>query len=442
MSTRPNTTEASLNSDALFLRAKKVSPGGVHSPVRSFKGMDRAPVFFARAEGPYLWSVEGQRYIDFCQSFGPLILGHRDSEVASAVHEMIDTAWSFGACEPYSLELAEYLTKDLPWLQKLRFVSSGTEAVMSALRVARAATKRRFVLKFDGCYHGHVDSLLVKSGSGLAGEATSSSAGISDAVAGETLVVSLDDDAGLESVFRTHGQQIAAVIIEPLPANYGLLKQREDFLRSVANQAKKVGALLIFDEVISGFRVAKGGMAARLGLHPDLVTYGKIIGGGFPVGCYGGRADLMDLVAPLGPVYQAGTLSANPVGMRAGLRTLQKMDRVDGWNVLEKRTTKFAEQLNIGFAKVKLPFFVDHYASLFWIRSAGPEIRRIEQIPALQAKNFKTLFLAALEKGVYLAPNAFEVGFVSLAHTDEILDQAAKIILAVAQEKMGRENLA
>lgn len=417
-------------SEELFQRALKVAPGGVHSPVRSFKGLDRAPVFFKKASGAYLTSVEDKKYIDFCQSFGPLILGHLDPEVQEEVHRMVDTAWTFGAAEVYSLELAEWITSTLPFMEKLRFVSSGTEAVMSALRVARAATGRTKVLKFEGCYHGHVDSLLVKAGSGLAGASASSSAGIPAEVASHTIVAPLDDEARLTEIFQTHSADLAAVIIEPLPANYGLLVQRQEFLQHVAALCKKNGTLLIFDEVISGFRVGLGGMVEKTDIRPDLVTYGKIIGGGFPVGCYGGRADLMNMVAPSGDVYQAGTLSANPIGMRAGLTTLKKMQRLDGWNVLEKRTQKFSQILEEGFAKKGLPLTVSHTASLFWIHGKSAEaIRTVEQIPGNQGATFKNLFLKSLDKGVYLAPNAYEVGFVSMAHTEDILTQAASLIL-------------
>ncbi|WP_413290167.1 glutamate-1-semialdehyde 2,1-aminomutase [Bdellovibrio sp. HCB337] len=419
----------------LFERAKKVAPGGVHSPVRSFKGLDHHPIFFKKAQGAYLTSVEDKTYIDFCQSFGPLILGHQDPDVKEEVHRMIDTAWTFGACEIYSLELAEWMTQNLPWMEKLRFVSSGTEAVMSALRVARAATNRKKILKFEGCYHGHADQLLVKAGSGLAGTSASSSAGISPEVAATTLVTPLDNIEQLREVFKVQGSEIAAVIIEPLPANYGLLVQRQEFLKELSTLCKTHGALLIFDEVISGFRTAFGGMVELTGIKPDLVTYGKVIGGGFPVGCYGGRKDLMDLVAPSGDVYQAGTLSANPVGMRAGLRTLQKMKSIDGWKVLNQRTEKFCQKLQKGFDDMKAPVTISYHSSLFWIHGRVKEpIRTIEQIPAGQGENFKKLFLKCLDKGVYLAPNAYEVGFISLAHTDEILNDAADKILQAAKE--------
>lgn len=422
------------NSETLFARSLKVAPGGVHSPVRSFKGLGRPPVFFEKAQGAYLTSVEGKQYIDFCQSFGPLILGHRDADVEEQVIRMVKTAWTFGAAEPYSLELAEWITTELPWMEKVRFVSSGTEAVMSALRVARGATGRSKILKFDGCYHGHADSLLVKSGSGLAGEASTSSAGITAEAAEQTLVVPLDDEKALDVVFAREGKNIAAVIVEPLPANYGLLIQRPEFLKKIAELCKANGTLLIFDEVISGFRVGLGGMVKDTGITPDLVTYGKIIGGGFPVGCYGGRKDLMDLVAPNGNVYQAGTLSANPIGMVAGLTTLKKMKSVDGWNKMNAATQKFVKKLNEGLSKAGSALTVDTYASLFWIRegnSASP-IRSIDKISAQQGELFKGLFLKALEKGVYLAPNAYEVGFLSLAHSDSILEEAAEKIISSA----------
>lgn len=421
-------------SNGLFQRALKVAPGGVHSPVRSFKGMDRAPIFFEKAEGAFLFDVEGQKYIDYCQSFGPLILGHRDPEVQEAVLDMVHKAWSFGACEPYSLELGEWLQKEVPWIERLRFVSSGTEAVMSALRVARGATGKDKILKFDGCYHGHVDSLLVKAGSGLAGEAEPSSAGISAAVAETTVVAELDSDKDFLRVFDENVKNLAAVIIEPLPANYGLLPQRIEFLKLIADTCKKNKVLLIFDEVISGFRVALGGMAELTGITPDLVCYGKILGGGFPVGCYAGRKALMDHVAPLGAVYQAGTLSANPIGMRAGLASLKKIKRVNAWKTLEEKTKSLQKQTEGSLSDRGLQMVT--FGSLFWIHEKTEKmIRNNHHIPSGQGTRFKKLFLSALDKGLYLAPNAYEVGFMSLAHTDEVIQKTAQIITESLNEK-------
>lgn len=413
-------------SEPLYRRALAVTPGGVHSPVRAYKSVGGTPVFFRSAEGARLTSVDGVSFIDFCQSFGPLILGHRDPDVSAVVRETLDLAWSFGACEPYSLELAEWITKRIPWAEKVRFVSSGTEAVMSAIRIARAATGRRRLLKFDGCYHGHVDSLLVKAGSGLAGPVTSSSAGVSTEVASETIVASLDSEYDVTAAFEKYAGEIAAVIIEPLPANNGLLLQRREFIDHVVKTARDHGALVIFDEVISGFRVAVGGMAEILGIRPDLVTYGKVIGGGFPIGCYAGRADLMDLVAPIGPVYQAGTLSANPIGVRAGLATLQKAEEIGVWSMLAKRGSDFADELNGRFRSSGAPLQVAHYGSLLWIHNASDDpIRRVDQITQEHADRFARFFHAALGEGVYLAPSAYEVGFLSAAHDQQTLETAA-----------------
>jgi len=418
-----------------FDRAQRITPGGVHSPVRAFKGVGGTPIFFRSAQGATMMSVDRREYIDFCQSFGPLMLGHRDPDVSCAVREAIETAWSFGACEPYSLELAEWITSRLPWVEMLRFVSSGTEAAMSALRIARAATERNRILKFEGCYHGHSDSLLVKAGSGLAGVAASSSAGVSPNVASETLVAPLDDENRVRQIFAEHGKDIAAVILEPLPANYGLLIQRREFIEETVRIAREHGSLVIFDEVISGFRVALGGMAEVLGMRPDLVTYGKVIGGGFPVACYGGLKDLMELVAPAGSVYQAGTLSANPVGMRAGLATLQKIERVKAYERLEEKTARFCDELNADFKQHSLPFQIARAASIFWLHAQTEKpIRRIDQIPSHHAAAFAKIFHGALTSGVYLAPSGYEVNFMSLAHSDELLERAHDAILSAAEE--------
>ena len=409
----------------LFEKALAVSPGGVHSPVRAFKGLDFNPVFFKKARGPYLYSCNGNRYVDFCQSFGPLILGHRDPDVSGAVEKMIRTAWSFGACEPYSLELAQWIVDRVDHVEKLRFVSSGTEAVMSALRLARAVTGRHKVIKFEGNYHGHVDSLLVKAGSGLAGISASDSAGVSEKVASETLVLPLGDEKALERAFMEHKEEIAAVIVEPLPANFGLLKQDGSFLKFLREITTKEGSLLVFDEVISGFRVALGGMAGISGVEPDLVTYGKIIGGGFPVGCYGGKKQWMDQVAPLGPVYQAGTLSANPVGMVAGLSTLIKVERENVIEKLEKRTCGFVKNLESFIEDYELPLKISCFASIFWIHSSRKkEPQNIREIGSRQKEIFNLLFCECLKQGLYLSPSAYEVCFLSLPHSEEVLQES------------------
>lgn len=413
-----------MNSEELFLRSKKVVPGGVHSPVRSFASVGGTPVFFSEAGGAYLKSVEGKEYIDYCLSFGPLLFGHRHPEIQEVVEDTVRKAWSFGACEPYSLELAEFITSRIPWVEKIRFVNSGTEAVMSALRVARAATGRSKILKFDGCYHGHLDQLLVKAGSGLAGLSSSDSKGIGPEIIQNTLVLPLDDEAALEELFQKQGNEIACLAIEPIPANYGLLPQRIEFLKKCRELTTKYGVLLLFDEVISGFRVSFQGMAGLTGIVPDLVCYGKIIGGGFPVGAYAGRKDLMDLVAPSGPVYQAGTLSANPIGMRAGLKTLTKAWNENPYPDLESKT----KQLTSGIVKLLAEsgdegWEAVTFGSLFWLKGKTKQtVRTIAAIPSDHKSNFSVFFHKLLDKGVYLAPSGYEVGFLSTAHTDEIIE--------------------
>ena len=419
----------------LFARSLQVAPGGVQSPVRAFRSVGGTPIFMQRACGARLVDVTGRTFIDFCQSFGPLLLGHRDPDVQKVVVDALNDGWTYGCCEPYSLALAEWITAQIPWAERVRFVSSGTEAVMSALRVARAATGRAKIVKFDGCYHGHADAMLVRAGSGLAGQAVASSSGVPAAVADDTLVVSLDDDAELERVFDAHGSEIAAAIIEPLPANYGLLPQRDALLRMLAERCRAAGALLIFDEVISGFRIGKTGMSGRLGIHPDLVTFGKVIGGGFPVGAYAGRKALMEWVAPAGSVYQAGTLSANPVGMRAGLSSLTKVDAANGWGTLDARTRRFCERLREGFDGLANPLEVVREGSIFWIvrRSPAP-VRRPDRIPDGNAEWFSRFFHAAIARGVYLPPSSYEVGFVSLAHDEDTLQTAASALIDAARE--------
>jgi len=429
------------SSASLFARAERVTPGGVHSPVRAFRSVGGSPVFFARGNGPHLIDVDGRAYIDFCLSFGPLVLGHADPDVAGAVRNAVGDGWSFGACEPYSLALAEWMTSHLPWVERVRFVSSGTEAVMSALRVARAATGRSKILKFEGCYHGHTDAMLVQAGSGLAaGRAAASSAGVTEGTFADTLVVPLDDDAALDAVFAASSSELAAVIVEPVPANYGLLPQRVEWLTGLADRCRRAGALLILDEVISGFRVGIGGMAGRLNLRPDLVCYGKVIGGGFPVAAYAGRGDLMDLVAPVGPVYQAGTLSANPVGMRAGLASLTKMAAYrdssaggDGWTILNARTSAFVDALRSGLRRASAPIDVVQDASMFWLRlHADRPVRRVADIPERQGEWYRQFFHAALDRGVYLPPAAFEVSFLSMAHDEKTLSSALDALVDAA----------
>lgn len=419
-----------------FARAGRVTPGGVHSPVRAFRGVGGTPVFFARGRGAHLIDLDGREYLDFCLSFGPLMLGHADAAVAAAVHHAIDDGWTLGAADPYSLELAEWIAARVPWAERIRFVNSGTEAVMTAVRIARAATGRARVLKFEGCYHGHSDAMLVKAGSGLAGAEAASSAGVPDGVVADTLVLPLDDEGAVRDLLAREASSLAAIIVEPLPANYGLLPQRDVWLHALAGLCHDHGVLLVFDEVISGFRVAPGGMAERTGVRPDLVCFGKVIGGGFPVGACAGRADLMEQLAPAGPVYQAGTLSANPVAMRAGLATLAEIERRDGWSTLRDACAGFAARL-----RDALPPGLDlvYDESIFWVRSAATEpVRRPDRIPARHASWYAAFFHAALVRGIYLPPSPFEVAFLSLAHDHALLADAANRLGDAAREAVAR----
>lgn len=418
MTQKTPTTQAEL-----FTLSKTLVPGGVHSPVRSFKGLHTTPRFFERADGAYIYDVDQKQYIDFCMSFGPLILGHRNPKVEKALHEGLERGWSYGACEPYSLELVQFLLTKLPHVEQMRFVNSGTEAVMTALRLARGVTGRNKIIKFNGCYHGHVDSMLIKAGSGLAGEAEASSAGVPAGVAHDTLILELGDIEGVKQCFKDHKDQIAAIIIEPLPANNGLMVQPLEFLKFLREICDQTCALLIFDEVISGFRVAFGGMAEKTGIKPDIVTLGKIIGGGLPVGAIGASKFIMEHLAPVGRVYQAGTLSANPLAMVGGLATLKEMTP-EKYAFIEAQTEKIVKLLtswmqhynNGQFAMFK----VVHYSSLFWI-VPKEKVEKLSDIPANLTENFNKLFEVLLDRGVYLAPNAYEVGFVSAAHTDEVI---------------------
>lgn len=410
-------------SEALFERAKRVSPGGVHSPVRAFRGVGGTPRFMTGGDGACIRDVDGRELVDYCLAFGPLILGHGNPAVREAARAAIDRGWSLGTAEPYSLALAEFITQRIPWVQSVRFVNSGTEAVMSALRVARGVTGRDKILKFDGCYHGHTDAMLIRSGSGLAETAEPDSAGLDHATLGGTLVVPLDDEAALEQAFAAHGHEIACAIIEPLPANYGLLPQRHEFLSLLARLCRKAGALLVFDEVISGFRVGFTGCAGLYGFEPDLVTYGKVIGGGFPVGAYGGKREYMEKVAPAGPVYQAGTLSANPVAMCAGLAALEQLDDGRVYAQLEQLGARLAQALS-----ATKGLTLQRVGSVFWplLADTAVPVRSLAQLRAADPAPFGPVFHRLLDHGIYLSPSAFEVGFLSAAHTAAHVDQLAR----------------
>lgn len=414
--------------DALFERALKVIPGGVHSPVRSFKGLSMSPIFFKKGKGAYLIDVNDTKYIDFCMSFGPLIFGHQDENIKEKLIKALENGWSYGACEPYSLKLAELMVEKIKFIDQVRFVNSGTEAVMTAIRLARGFTKKDKIIKFEGCYHGHTDSMLIKAGSGVAELSEASSNGVPKGIANDTIVVELNDMVAVEDTFKKFKNQIAAVIIEPLPANNGLLIQPESFLKFLRQITKENDTLLIFDEVISGFRVAFGGMSEKINIVPDIVTYGKIIGGGLPVGAIAAKKEIMEHLAPKGSVYQAGTLSANPLAMTAGIETLSNLTH-DAYLQLENFSKQIVQVFTDWFkefdnGKFK-NFSVNSYSSLFWI-AENPNISKAKEFPSNLINNFRPLFETLIKKGIYIAPSPYEVGFVSLAHDKNIITELKK----------------
>ncbi|MBX5460461.1 MAG: glutamate-1-semialdehyde 2,1-aminomutase [Steroidobacteraceae bacterium] len=420
----PLPAEAPTQSIALFNRALKVIPGGVNSPVRAFGAVGGTPRFISRGAGAYLYDADGRRYLDLVGSWGPLILGHAHPEVVRAVVEVSQLGTTFGAPSWSEVELAERVTASYPGLEQVRFVSSGTEAVMSAIRLARAYTGRDLVVKFAGCYHGHADHLLVSAGSGLATFGKPSSAGVPAAFVECTRVLPLDDEEALEALFAHEGARIAALIIEPAPANHGLLLQRPEFLKKLRAITRQHGALLIFDEVISGFRVARGGMAELTGITPDLATFGKIIGGGMPVGAFGGARRIMSRLAPEGDTYQAGTLSGNPVAMSAGIAALDVLVKQNAWAHLEALGAALERMLQPVLAKSPFPVRFVRLGSMFWLAlNDGPAPRAAITLTELESERFASIFHAMLARGVYLPPSAYEVCFLSLAHTTADLEQ-------------------
>jgi len=410
----------------LYNRSLKLFPGGVHSPVRSFKSVYGTPIFIEKGDGAYIWDADGNKFLDFCCSWGPLILGHKPPQVVKKITEALHNGTSFGAPNHYSLELGQLIIDNNRFIDKIRFVNSGTEAVMSAVRLARGATGRDKIVKFEGCYHGHVDHLLVKAGSGLVTFAESSSAGVPNAFANETLVCPLDDLVALETIFEEHGQNIAGVIIEPIPANNGLLVQDKNYLIALRELCTKYGSLLIFDEVISGFRVGFEGAAGYYEITPDIITYGKIIGGGLPVGAYGANAEIMGFVSPDGPVYQAGTLSGNPVAMAAGLAQIEACLEPGFYCNLYHKTADMMESLNQFVDEKELPISFVQVGSIFWIAFDENRITKASQIESEKMIYFKEMHKHLLENGIYLGPSGYEVGFVSAAHTKEDLNFAVE----------------
>ena len=420
----------SSKNDQLFERSRKTIPGGVNSPVRAFRAVGGVPRFIVRGEGSRIWDVDGRAYIDSVGSWGPLALGHADPDVVAAVRSAAGRGLSFGAPTEGEAELAELLARLVPGLELVRLVSSGTEATMSALRLARGATGRSRIVKFEGCYHGHADSLLVKAGSGALTLGNPSSAGVTPETASQTLVLDYNDAAGVEAAFAEHGPSIACVIVEPVAGNMNLVAPAPGFLRKLREQCTQHGALLIFDEVMTGFRVGLRGAQGLYGIQADLITLGKVAGGGMPLGAFGGRREIMEKVAPLGPVYQAGTLSGNPLAVAAGLATLRKLEAPGFFERLGAATHSLCEGLVAAGRKRGVPFSAQAVGGMFglYFRAAPPS--SYAEVMQCDAEAFKRFFHGMLERGVYLAPSAYEAGFVSSAHSDA--DIAATIAAAEA----------
>ncbi len=408
----------------IFDRAQKILVGGVDSPVRAFRAVGGTPLIIDRGQGAHLWDVDGREYIDFVCSWGALILGHAHPDVVSAVADQASRGTSYGMTSPLEVDLAEQIARALPSLERIRFVSSGTEATMSAIRAARGFTKRDLILKFEGGYHGHSDSFLVEAGSGLATLGISSSAGVPDAFAKLTLNAPYNDLATVETIFRKHAGKIAAVIVEPVAANMGVVAPLAGFLQELREITRREGALLIFDEVITGFRMAYGGAQNLYEIEPDLTTLGKIIGGGLPVAAYGGRRDVMEMVAPLGPVYQAGTLSGNPLAMRAGLATLPKLAAPGFYDSLNEKSQRLADGLRSALSEAKVPGRVNVAGSLLTLFFTADPVRDYADVKKSNTARFAAFFREMLERGIFLPPSQFEALFVSAVHTDADIDHA------------------
>jgi glutamate-1-semialdehyde 2,1-aminomutase len=408
--------------DTLFARAQLSTPGGVNSPVRAFRSVGGTPRFVTRAEGAYFWDADDNRYIDYIGSWGPMIVGHSHPAVIKAVQEAAARGLSFGAPTEGEIEMAEEICRLLPSVEQVRLVSSGTEAAMSALRLARGATGRDKIIKFEGCYHGHADSLLVKAGSGLLTFGNPTSAGVPEDFAKHTLVLDYNNSQQLEDVFREMGDAIACVIVEPVPGNMNLVRPDPEFLQTMRRLCTQHGAVLIFDEVMSGFRVALGGAQSLYDIKPDLTVLGKVIGGGLPVAAFGGRADIMKHLAPLGPVYQAGTLSGNPVAVAAGLTTMKLIQAPGFYESLSSQTAKLAQGLTRAAKDAGVSFCADAVGGMFGLYFAKQVPASYAEVMACDKTKFNAFFHVMLNEGVYLAPSAFEAGFVSARHDDAVID--------------------
>jgi glutamate-1-semialdehyde 2,1-aminomutase len=412
--------------EVLFERAQKTIPGGVNSPVRAFRQVGGTPRFISKAKGPYFWDAENKRYIDLIMSWGPMIAGHANPEVVEAVQKAAETSFSYGAPTEGEIELAERICALVPSIEQVRMVSSGTEATMSALRLARGYTNRDLIIKFEGCYHGHADSLLVKAGSGLLTFADStqnapSSGGVPQDLVKHTLVLPYNDVEAIEAVFKKQGNEIAAAILEPIAGNMNLIKPSAEFLKALRDLTSQYGSVLIYDEVMTGFRVALGGAQSLQGIVPDLTCLGKVMGGGMPMAAFGGKKEIMSKLAPLGNVYQAGTLSGNPVAVAAGLKTLEIVSRAGFYECLSAQTEKLMLGLKQAADKSGIPFAVDSVGGMFGFYFADAVPSTYEAVTKTNIDAFKKFFHLMLDEGVYLAPSAYEAGFTSIAHDDSVL---------------------
>ncbi|MFZ6674344.1 glutamate-1-semialdehyde 2,1-aminomutase [Undibacterium sp. Xuan67W] len=407
--------------DSLFFRAQKTTPGGVNSPVRAFRSVGGTPRFITRAEGPYFWDAEDKRYIDYIGSWGPAIVGHAHPVVVKAVQEAATRGLSFGAPTEGEILMAEEICRLVPSIEQVRLVSSGTEATMSALRLARGATKRDKIIKFEGCYHGHADSLLVKAGSGLLTFGNPTSAGVPEDFTKHTLVLDYNNPQQLEDAFKAYGKDIACVIVEPVAGNMNLIKATPEFLQTMRRLCTDYGSVLIFDEVMCGFRVGLGGAQALYGIQADITALGKVIGGGLPVAAFGGRSDLMQHMAPLGGVYQAGTLSGNPVAVAAGMSTLKLVQEPGFYENLSAQTTKLVEGLSAAAREANISFCADSQGGMFGLYFANSIPDSYASVMASDKEKFNRFFHLMLNAGVYLAPSAFEAGFVSAQHDDGVI---------------------
>ena len=409
-------------SQELFAAARKLMPGGVSSPVRAFRSVGGQPIVFDRVKGAYAWDVDGNRYIDYVGSWGPAICGHAHPEVIAALHEALDKGTSFGAPCALENQLAEMVIDAVPSVEMVRFVNSGTEACMAVLRLIRAFTGRDKVIKFEGCYHGHADMFLVKAGSGVATLGLPDSPGVPRSTTANTLTAPYNDLEAVKKLFAANKGEIAGVILEPVVGNAGFITPEPGFLEGLREITREHGALLVFDEVMTGFRISYGGAQARFGVTPDLTTMGKVIGGGLPVGAYGGRADIMALVAPAGPMYQAGTLSGNPLAMTAGIKTLELLRQPGSYERLETITRRLSDGIQTAAREAGLPITGGSISAMFGFFLCKGPVRNFEEAKAADTERFGRLHRAMLERGVYLAPSAFEAGFTSLAHSDADID--------------------